>query len=289
MTPYLPVVLALFAAPDACLPTEIWQVAPDFKARPGWSSTQKTKDRAVLLVPGLKIHPLRPALATRPDLHSWQEPNSELVKTLAKDSDVYSFGYAQITPLDAVAQSPGLRDSVSNLQKAGYKEIVLVGHSAGGVIARLFVETYPDSGVTKVITVAAPHTGSDLAHLKGGYPKVQATFVQSLSPESRIQAAPRKIEDKIEMACIVCKLKRVEGDGLVNLNSQWPEECRKMGIPAVLVQGSHFEAMSGQAGVKAIGELAREKLTRWSPEEVDKGRKVLFRDPEERRGFFEKP
>ncbi len=289
MTPYLPVVLALFAAPDVCLPTEIWQVAPDAKARPGWSSTQKTKDRAVLLLPGLKIHPLRPALATRPDLHSWQEPNSDLVRNLAKDFDVYGFGYAQITALDVVVHSPGLRDAVANIQKAGYKEIVLIGHSAGGVIARLFVESNPDSGVTKAICVAAPHTGSDLAHLKGGYHKVQATFIQSLAPEARIQAAPRKIDENIEMACLVFKLKRIDGDGLVHINSQWPEECRRQGIPAVLVQGSHFEAMIGQAGVKAIGELAREKLARWSPEEVEKARKILFRDPDEKPGFFQKP
>lgn len=284
MTPYLPVVLVLFAAPEVNIATEIWQVAPDMKAKPGWANTKRTRDRAVLLLPGLKIHPLRPALATRPDLHAWQEPNSDLVRTLARDFDVYSLGYAQNTALDAVAQCPGLRDTVASIQKAGYKEIVLIGHSAGGVIARLFIESYPDSGVTKVICVAAPHTGSELAHLKGGYPKVQATFVQSLAPEARMVAVPRKIDDSIEMVCVVCKLKRVDGDGLVNLNSQWPEECRKFGIPAVLVPGSHFEAMAGAAGVKAIGELAREKLVRWTPEDVDKARKVIFRDPEEKPG-----
>jgi pimeloyl-ACP methyl ester carboxylesterase len=282
MTSYLPAVLALFVAPEVNLPTELWEVSPDVKARPGWSNTQRFKDRAVLLIPGLKFHPFRPAMATRPILHNWQEPNCDLVRTLSKDFDVYSFGYAQITPLDVVAQSPGLRETVANIQKAGYKEIVLIGHSAGGVISRLFVESYPDSGVTKVITVAAPHNGSELANLKNGYPKVQATFIQSLAPDARLQAATRKIDDKIEMGCVVCKLKRVDGDGLVNVNSQWPEECRKQGIPYVLVQGSHFDAMIGQAGIKAIGEMAREKLTRWTPEEVDKARKVLLRDPEDR-------
>lgn len=288
MTPCLPVVLAAFACPAVNLPTEIWQVAPDAK-RPGWSNVQRTKDRVVVLLHGLKIHPIRPALACRPELHSWQEPTSDLVRSLSKDSDVFSFGYAQITELDAVAQCPGLRDVVTNIRKMGYKEIVLVGHSAGGVIARLFIESYPDFGVTKVITVAAPHTGSDLAHLKGGYHKIQASFVQSLAPEARIVAPPRKIDDKIEMACVVCKLKRVEGDGLVNIVSQWPEECRMLGIPAMLVPGSHFEAMISPAGVKAISELAREKLGRWSPEEVEKARKALFRDPEERPSFFRRP
>jgi hypothetical protein len=288
MTPCLPVVLAAFACPCVNLPTEIWQVAPDAR-QPGWVNVQRSKDRVVLLLPGLKIHPLRPALAGRPDLHSWEEPNSDLVRTLAKDADVFSFGYAQITPLDAVAQSPGLREAVANIRKLGYKEIVLIGHSAGGVIARLFIESYPDCGVTKVITVAAPHSGSELAHLKGGYHKIQATFIQSLAPEARIEAPPRKTDDRIEMACVICKLKRIDGDGLVNLVSQWPEEFRKLGVPAVLVPGSHFDAMISPVGVKAIAELAREKLVRWSPEEVEQARKVLFRDPDERPSFFRKP
>ncbi len=288
MTPCLPVVLALFASPAVNLPTEIWQVAPDAK-RPGWSNVQRNKDRAVLLLPGLKIHPLRPTLASRPDLHSWEEPNSELVRALAKEADVFSFAYAQITPLDVVAQCPGLREAVKSIQKLGYKEIVLVGHSAGGVIARLFVESYPDAGVTKVIMVASPHSGSELAHLKGGYPRLQAPFIQSLAPEARVEAPPRKPDDKIEMACVVCKLKRVESDGLVKIVSQWPEELRRCGIPAVLVPVSHLEAMISPAGVKAIADLARKKLTRWSPEEVDKARKILFRDPDERTSLFRQP
>jgi hypothetical protein len=289
MTPCLTIVLAVLACPAANLSTEIWQVAPDCKSRPGWVIAERSKDRAVLLLPGLKIHPFRPVLTARPELHSWQEPNSDLVHTLSKESDVFSFGYAQITPLDTVAQSLGLRDAVANIQKAGYKEIVLIGHSAGGVIARLFVESYQDSGVTKVIMVSAPHSGSELAHLKGGYPKIQAPFIQSLAPEARIISPPQKVDDKIEMVCVASKLKRIEGDGLVKLNSQWPEECRKLGIPVVLVPGSHFDAMTSPAAVKAIGEMAREKLTRWSPEEVETARKVLFCDLEEHRSIFRRP
>ena len=37
---------------------------------------------------------------------------------------------------------------------------------------------------------------------------------------------------------------------------------------------------------KAIGELAREKLTRWDAAEVEKARKVLFRHPDEKQSFF---
>jgi pimeloyl-ACP methyl ester carboxylesterase len=284
MTLYLPVLFVLAAPPAADVATELRQVAPDAKTQPSWLGPPRAKDRAVVLLPGLYVHPFRPSLATLPHFRPWQEPTSDLVRALAKDADVFAFGYAQTTALDDVAQAPGLRNAVTSIRKAGYREVVLIGHSAGGVIARLFAEANPDAGITKVITVAAPHSGSELANLKGGIPKLQAPFVQSLSPESRAEAPPRRLDERIEMACVVCKLKTIEGDLLVSLVSQWPEECRKLGVPVVLVSASHFEAMTSAAGVKAISDLAREKLARWTPEEVERAKKVLFRDPEERVG-----
>jgi pimeloyl-ACP methyl ester carboxylesterase len=189
----LPALIALVAAP-APLPceelrTELWQVAPTAGEKP-WvaPAAPSEKTRAVVLIHGLFVHPIRPSKATHPWRRSWQEPKSELVKTLAKDSDVFAFAYAQNIPVDEVAQSAGLRDAVARLREAGYKQIVLIGHSAGGVIAREFVEHFPDTGVTKVIAVAAPFAGVDVATLKIGYPKVQAPFVQSLSREARAEA-----------------------------------------------------------------------------------------------------
>ncbi len=282
MTPSLPFVVAVFCAPAAELSTELWQVAPE---RKGINAVNppRSKDRAVLLIPGLRINPFRPAAATRPEIREYQQSSSELVRTLAKDSDVFAFGYAQTVSLDAVAHSPGLRASVAQIKNAGYQEIVLVGHSAGGVIARIFAESYPGSGVTKVVTVAAPHSGSEVANLKLGYPRVQAAFVESLSPDARAQAHRGKLDDNLQIACVVCKVKRIEADGMVRLTSQWPEECRKAGVPAVLVLTDHWHAMLAPASIKVIGELAKEKLTRWSPDEVEKAQKVLFREDEKRR------
>jgi pimeloyl-ACP methyl ester carboxylesterase len=286
MMPSVTVVVAVFAAPAANLPTEFWQVAPDHKLEPSQVKLPRGKDRAVLLIPGLMLHPLRPQLATRPELHAWQEPASELVRLLAKDFDVFAFGYAQNTSLDAVAQSPGLRSSISPIREAGYKEIILVGHSAGGVISQLFTESHPDAGITKIIAVSAPFKGSELANLKGGYPRVQALFVQSLSPEARAEAHARTFVPPIEMACVVCKLRKFEADGLVNTRSQWPAECRRAGVPAVLSLISHFEAMSNASSARKIAELAREKLTRWTPEEVDRAIQVLYRRTEPRSNPF---
>jgi hypothetical protein len=280
MTPSLPLVVAALVAPAVELPTELWQVAPERKGAFA-INPPRTRDRAALLIPGLKIHPFRPSYATKPDLREYQQPNSDLVRALAKDADVFAFGYAQTVPLDAVAMSPGLRAAVARLKQAGYEEITLIGHSAGGVIARVFTEGNPDSGVTKVITVASPHLGADLASLRVGYPKVQAPFVESLAPAVRTRAVGSgKIDDKIQVACVVCKVKRIENDWLVKLPSQWPEDCRRAGVPAVLVQTDHWHAMLAPQSVKVISELAREKLTRWTPDEVEKAAKVLFRDPD---------
>ncbi len=258
---------------------DMWQVAPNRSHRSASIELLKTKDKAVLLIPGLKIHPLRPALATQPELHKWQLPNSELVRALASEFDVFAIGYAQTAPVDVVARSPALHAQVQLLKNAGYREIVLIGHSAGGVIARLYAAAYPRSGVTKVITTAAPHAGALMARLPVGYPKIQAPFVQSLTPEARRRCPPPVDSDPqqpLEMVCVVARLPRLFSDGLVELESQWPEECRAAGVPVVIVEVSHFEVLLHPASVREVAQLAREKLRRWTPEEVDKALQLLL-------------
>jgi hypothetical protein len=266
--------------PAGPVPTELRQVAPDHCEK-CWEPTghPPEKARAVVLVHGLFLHVLRPARAAQPWIRDWQEPKGELVKALAKDSDVFAFGYAQTAPVEEVAESAGLRDAVAKLRKAGYAEVVLVGHSAGGLVVTQFVERHPDAGVTKVIAVATPFGGVGLANMKVGYPKVQAPFVHSLSPEARAKANPRPPGKDVQIACVVCKLKHAESDGLVPVRSQWTEELRKAGVPVVLANASHFGVKHSPDAAKVIAALAREKLTRWSPEETEKARKILFGEP----------
>lgn len=287
MSPLLPAVVALFAAPVASLPTELWQVAPESHGKPWWQQVTVRKARAVVLIPGLKIHPLRPARVTRPERHDWQEPGSVLVQALSRDADVFAFGYAQTVPVDLVAHSPGLRDAVRQLRRAGYANVVLVGHSAGGLVARQFAECYPDAGVTRVVQVAAPNAGSDLAaFFKTGYPKAQAAFVQSLSPAARAECLREgrpPVGPRVELVCMVCRIAKANGDGLVTLDSQWPEDLRRHGVPAAVAPVSHFEAMRAAASVRLIAELTRDPLARWDPEQVDRARRVLFRDGDEKR------
>ena len=268
------------------VPVEVWQVAPDLKGKPIRVELRKTKTRAVVLIPGLKLHPVRPALAARPEMHKWQQPRGELVRALAEDFDVFALGYAQTVPVDVVARAPALRAAVELLEKADYREIILIGHSAGGVLARLFVATYPKTGVTKVITTASPHAGALLARLPFGYPKIQAPFVQSLTPEAR-QAMARPVDvdpnQPIEMVCVVARLPRLFSDGLVDVDSQWPPECRAAGVPVVVVEINHFEVLMQPASVHVVARLAREKLRRWTPQEVEQAARLLLKPTPARR------
>ena len=47
----------------------------------------------------------------------------------------------------------------------GDARLYLAGHSAGGVLARLYMVRHPKAGVDGLITIASPHLGSELAEL----------------------------------------------------------------------------------------------------------------------------
>lgn len=274
MTPTAALVGLLVAAPMANLPTAFWQTTPKFHQ----NAVVRDKDRAVLLVHGLIPRPVQPSKAAVPEPHSWQKPDSHLVKKLADDFDVFGFSYAQTIPVDGVCWSRGLRDAVKALKAAGYKDIVVVGHSAGGVIVRQFAEQFPESGITKIIIVAAPHNGSPWALLpQFGLAATQVPFIKSLAPQPRLEQCLKckPFAEGLEVCCVVCKLPRMAGDTIVPAASQWPEEFQKQGVPAALIAVNHFDAVRSPEGAALIAELAREKLTRWTPEQVEQGRRTL--------------
>ena len=275
MTPAVALVGLLAAAPMVNLPTAFWQITPRYQD----GLVVRDKERAVLLVHGLVPRPVQPSKAALPEPHSWQKPDSHLVKKLADDFDVFGFSYAQTVPVDGVSWSRGLWDAMRDLKAAGYKDIVVVGHSAGGVVVRQFAEQFPDSGITKVIIVAAPHNGSPWALIpQFGLAANQVPFIKSLAPLPRQQQCLKckPLADGLEVCCVVCKLPRMAGDTIVPAASQWPEEFQKQGIPAALLPVNHFDAVRSPEGAEVIAELAREKLVRWTPEQVEQGRKTLM-------------
>ncbi len=63
-------------------------------------------------------------------------------------------------------QSYFLSSYLKHLRKnAPTERLILVGHSAGGVLSRLVMVQNPSLNVSLLITIASPHLGSDLAEL----------------------------------------------------------------------------------------------------------------------------
>src|SRR5262245_44306630 len=134
--------------------------------RPNVVQRTEGQDRAVVLIHGLGLHMISQEKAVKPYLRPYQQPDSALVHRLARDSDVYALAYGQNAPIEVIATSPAIADHIRWLRAAGYTQIVLIGHSAGGLVARHLVEDRPDLGVTRVIQVCAPNGGSGWAALK---------------------------------------------------------------------------------------------------------------------------
>ncbi len=267
----------LFASPET-IETKFVQVAPSPSQRPWWNIPQK--ERAVVLIHGLFVHPFSKTNVGRAYLHSWQQPECLLVKRLAQESDVFAFAYAQTVSADDIAECPELEKQLEKLRRDGYREIILVGHSAGGVIARQFVEDHPACGVTKVIQVCAPNGGSSWAKWQAVRAN-QLDFLESLTKPARrrslSQRADKEIPRHIEFACIV-GTGTVNGDGMVSNRSQYPPDLQKQGIPAYPVNSTHWMLLRSHKGVELVARLVREAQPRWDDKQVESVRHRLVGD-----------
>ncbi len=261
------VLLALFA-PD---PTVQGLFVPVSARTPG-------RKQAVVLIHGLGLHPLSTARVTTPALRTWQQPTSALVKALSRHADVFAFAYGQTAPAEKVADASGLAGHLKNLQADGYTEIVLVGHSAGGLIARHLIEDGPACGVTRCVQVCTPNAGSGLTALAPTR-EAQGAFVASLSRGAREKVLAARLSIKlpatVEFACVVASM-RVGGDGVVALASQWSEDLQKQGVPAYLVHAGHKDVLTGARGIEAIVKAATLPATRWDAEKVSAARKAIL-------------
>jgi pimeloyl-ACP methyl ester carboxylesterase len=276
----LPVVraLSLLAALSAPVPTQFVQVSPGWHEAPE-AARSPGQDRAVVLVHGLYVHPFSKANVARAQLHSWQRPGSLMVKRLAAEADVYAFAYAQTAAADAIAGRSNLPDCVRLLRSMGYREVVLLGHSAGGLIARALVEDCPDAGVTKVIQVCAPNGGSGWAMLQAVRAN-QVEFLNSLTKGARQRAVTergdRAIPPGVEFVCVVGTGTLLAGDGLVLCRCQWSEDLQRQGVPAVTLPATHWTAVRAAKGVELAARLVREPQPRWDASQIQAARKRVL-------------
>jgi pimeloyl-ACP methyl ester carboxylesterase len=227
--------------------------------------------RAIVLVHGFHLIPFRKGCANQALFHSWQKPESKLVELLARQGDIYAFAYSQNVAIEEIAGVPCLAENIRSLKKLDYAQIILLGHSAGGLVARQFIEDYPDIGVTKVIQVCSPNGGTNFAHWDPAVSKLQKGFLHSLTKESRSQSlkerAKKNIPESVQFACVVGDGGGI-GDGLVSIDSQWPVDLQKQGIPAVFLHTTHFTVMRSPAEAQRLTELVRSNTPRWSQTQV---------------------
>jgi hypothetical protein len=236
------------------------------------------QQRAVVLIHGLVLHPIAKDKATKAELRSWQHQDSNLVKEVSRHADVYSLAYGQTAACEHIAQSPLLLDHLRGLKKAGYRDIILVGHSAGGLIARQLVEDNQDIGITKVIQVCCPNSGSNWAVLKTAR-SVQAAFLASLTHSARErllkERKEKRIPTEVQFTCVIGSV-RLGGDGIVSCKSQWSEDLQAQGIPAHSLRTTHWDAVRSPKGAELLGRLVQESQKRWDERTVREVRKKLL-------------
>jgi pimeloyl-ACP methyl ester carboxylesterase len=236
------------------------------------------QERAVVLIHGLALHPLAKDKASKARLRPWQQQDSALVKEVARHADVYALAYGQTAACERIAESLPLLEHVRGLKKAGYRDIVLVGHSAGGLIARQLVEDNEDIGVTKVIQVCCPNAGSNWAALRTTR-SVQAAFLASLTHSARErllkERKEKRIPNAVQFACVIASV-HLGGDGVVSCKSQWSEDLQTQGIPAVSLHATHWDAVRSAKGAELLGRLVQESQKRWDERTVREARKKLL-------------
>ena len=291
---------------DATVATKFAQVSPAWNETAPFSRSAE-QTRAVLLIHGLLPHPFSDRNVAQAHWQYWQWPSSTLVKTLAKEADIYAFAYSQNVAVEEIAAAPQLAESIRTLRQLGYREIVLVGHSAGGLVARHFVEDVPDAGVTKVVQVCAPNGGSHWAKAHVAVRESQEVFLDSFSKGGRQKTLAlrpdKKVPGKIEFVCLVGNLEcgveaettirfgrmtrgvhvavsgRWQGDGLVATDCQWTADLQEQRIPVAVMEVDHLNAIRSAEAVAAIAKLVREPQPRWTAEQVAAAKERLLGKP----------
>ncbi|MFM7149329.1 MAG: esterase/lipase family protein [Gemmataceae bacterium] len=256
------------------LETLFVRVAPPM----GNDKKKPARSTAVVLLHGLNLHFFNKEKTFHPELRPWQKEDSLLVERLGEQFDVWSLSYGQNLSLEAIASHPRLLGHFRTLKQQGYTQIILIGHSAGGVIARLIVEDHPQLGISKVVQVCAPNKGSALAALKTARAS-QIPFLVSLTRSNREKEAESRskklIPSNVEFACVVGSI-NLKGDGVVFSRSQWSADLQGQGIPAFLVKTTHWDAMFSTRCVDLLVKLLETPLPRWDSGKVVETRRQIL-------------
>ena len=144
---------------------------------------------------------------------------------------------------------PGLRRKVAAIEKETHARVTLVGHSRGGLLAKVYSQRKPD-GVEQVIALGAPLADwTDLAaitHHAVGFVRTanELAYGRRFNPEGRF-TYDLKLPPVVPTTSIYTK-----ADDVVNFRS-----CLRPDIPAMPVWGSHNGLVVNPEVYRLLGRL----------------------------------
>jgi triacylglycerol lipase len=117
------------------------------------------------------------------------QPLADELRALGRDTTVVSLPGEGTGDLNASADVLG-KDAEAALARTGAQTVDLVGYSAGGLVARLWVADGHAGTVRRVVTLGSPHHGTSLAGLAGAFaPGECPQGCRQMAPDSDLLAA----------------------------------------------------------------------------------------------------
>lgn len=189
-------------------------------------------------------------------MHSWSL--SFLKRNLAKPNHtIHRFGY-----FSTRFSQKTLQDLDTFISKIDSDNIILVGHSMGGLIARLYLQKFKPTKNISLITLGAPHNGSMLGK------KIQNSFLKiflGTSGQSGIVQTIPEWDKEYPMFCVAGNgrvgllrmiTKKTDHDGTVFIHEAIDKNCSK----SYLVEGiSHTQMIVSKNVSKLIENIIEEE------------------------------
>ncbi len=115
---------------------------------------------------------------------------ARVLRRHGKDAEVLHLPGRGLGDLNGQARALGVAASAAR-KRTHARSVDIIGYSAGGVVARLWVRSHGGAALARrVITLGAPHHGTDLASLAGSVlPGACPTACRQLAPGSPLLAA----------------------------------------------------------------------------------------------------
>ena len=187
-------------------------------------------------------------------------------------------GYGQLVFEVASTVDKALLDSVSD-------RAVLVGHSAGGILARAYVGGEPPyagrrySGhrrVSHLITLGTPHNVPGEGPL-APIAEINELFPGALHPGMRYLCVAGDAVDGASSGRVRRRYERFGGDGTVRGDGKVPVQSALLpGAESLVLDGVYHGRLFGGAGGRWYGS-DRETVERWWPEELRVGERLVER------------